>query len=123
EWAQHADKLFRASIATAPGKVPIPLMWGTDAVHGHGNVRGATLFPHNIALGATRNPGLVKRIASATALEIAATGIDWNFAPTVAVARDDRWGRTYESFSESPQLVAEMGAAAVKGLQGTPGTG
>lgn len=122
EWAEFADRLFKASIAPDPKKVPIPLMWGVDAVHGHGNVMGATLYPHNIALGATRNPELVKRIANATALEIAATGLDWNFAPTVAIARDIRWGRTYESFSEDPQLVAQMGAAAVEGLQGAAGS-
>ena len=86
EWVQLADRLFQASIAPGLDKVPIPLMWGVDAVHGHGNVMGATLFPHNIALGATRNIDLVRKIASATALEIAATGLDWNFAPTVAVA-------------------------------------
>lgn len=119
EWVQLADRLFQASIAPAPNKIPIPLMWGVDAVHGHGNLMGATLYPHNIALGATRNPDLVRTIASATALEVAATGLDWNFAPSVAVARDIRWGRTYESFSEDPQLVAQMGAAAVEGLQGT----
>lgn len=122
DWVQLADKLFQASIAQEPDKTPIPLMWGVDAVHGHGNVTGATLFPHNIALGATRNIDLVRKIASATALEIAATGLDWNFAPTVAVARDIRWGRTYESFSEDPQLVAQMGAAVVEGLQGLPGS-
>lgn len=122
EWVQFADRLFQASIAQEPNKTPIPLMWGVDAVHGHGNVMGATLFPHNIALGATRNPDLVRKIAGATALEIAATGLDWNFAPTVAVARDIRWGRTYESFSEDPQLVAQMGAAVVEGLQGTAGS-
>lgn len=122
DWVQLADKLYRASIAPDPRKIPIPLMWGVDAVHGHGNVIGATLFPHNIALGATGNPELVKKIAAATALEVAATGIDWNFAPTVAVARDIRWGRTYESFSENPELVALMGAATVEGLQGKAGS-
>lgn len=120
DWAEFADKLYRASMADAPDKTAIPLIWGTDAVHGHGNVRGATLYPHNIALGATRNEELVRIIAEATALEVAATGLDWNFAPTIAVVRDIRWGRTYEGFSEDPNLVAEMGAAAVKGLQGSP---
>ena len=122
EWVQFADKLYQASMTPEPGKIPIPLIWGVDAVHGHGNVRGATLYPHNIALGATRNADLVTRISAATALEIAATGLDWNFAPTIAVARDDRWGRTYESFSEEPNLVAKLGAAAVLGLQGQPGS-
>lgn len=119
-WASFADELYRASIEPVEGQVPIPVMWGVDAVHGHGNVRGATLYPHNIALGATRNPDLVKKIAEATALEVAATGLDWNFAPSVAVARDIRWGRTYESYAQDPALVATLGAAAVEGLQGAP---
>lgn len=118
EWVDLADRLYLASIEPADGVVPIPLFWGVDAVHGHGNVRGATLFPHNIGLGATRNAALVQEIARATAVEIAATGLDWDFAPTVAVARDIRWGRTFESYSEDPQLVATLGAAAVTGLQG-----
>lgn len=118
QWVDLADALYRASMNPGEGITPIPIIWGTDAVHGHGNVRGATLFPHNIGLGATRNTRLVEEIAAATALEMAATGLDWNFAPTVAVALDDRWGRTYESFSENPDLVAELGAAAVRGLQG-----
>jgi len=122
EWVQLAEKLFQASVTPESGKVPIPLMWGVDAVHGHGNLMGATLYPHNIALGATRNAALVKKIAAATALEVAATGIDWNFAPTVAAARDIRWGRTYESFGEDPALVTQMAAAVVEGLQGTVGS-
>ena len=122
EWLKLADEMWAASTRPLPGDEPaIPVMWGTDAVHGHTNVVGATIFPHNIALGATRDPEIVRRIGAATATEIEVTGIDWNFSPTVAVARDDRWGRTYESYSENPQLVAQMGAALVEGLQGRKG--
>ncbi len=122
EWAAYAEMLYQAAMKPETGKVAIPLLWGTDAVHGHGNLKGATLYPHNIALGATGNADLVEAIAKATALEVAVSGIDWNFAPTVAVARDDRWGRAYESFSENPALVATLGAATVRGLQGAAGT-
>lgn len=96
----------------------IPLLWATDAVHGHNNVFGATLFPHNIGLGAARDPELVRRIGEATAQEVRATGMDWAFAPTIAVAQDDRWGRTYESYSQDPKLVAQYAGAMVRGLQG-----
>ncbi|NNC59886.1 MAG: glycoside hydrolase family 3 protein [Erythrobacter sp.] len=122
DWLKLADEFWVAS--TKPlenGEPVIPAIWGTDAVHGHANVIGATIFPHNIALGATGDADLIERIGAATATEIEVTGIDWTFAPTVAVARDDRWGRTYESYSENPVLVAKMGVAMVKGLQGTPG--
>ena len=123
QWLRLADEMFDASVKPLPnGEPAIPTMWGTDAVHGHSNIVGATLFPHNIALGATGDPDLVRRIGHATAIEIEATGIDWNFSPTVAVARDDRWGRTYESYSENPELVASLGAALVEGLQGKPGS-
>jgi len=100
-------------------RLGIPLLYGVDAVHGHSNVIGAVVFPHNIGLGATRNADLVEDIARITAKEIKATGINWDFAPCVAVPRDDRWGRTYEGFAEEPMLVAELGAAAVRGLQGS----
>ncbi|WP_236672323.1 glycoside hydrolase family 3 protein [Croceicoccus sp. YJ47] len=121
EWLALADTMYDASVRPLPGGEPaVPTMWGTDAVHGHSNIVGATLFPHNIGLGATGDAGLVQRIGAATAAEIAVTGIDWNFSPTVAVARDDRWGRTYESYSENPDIVATMGAALVRGLQGEP---
>ncbi len=99
-------------------RLGIPLLYGVDAVHGHSNVIGAVVFPHNIGLGATRNASLVEEISRITAKEVKATGINWDFAPCVAVPRDDRWGRTYEGFAEEPQLVAELGAAAVRGLQG-----
>ncbi len=122
EWLRYADEMYAASVQPLPNGEPvIPTMWGTDAVHGHTNVVGATIFPHNIALGAAGDADLVRRIGQATAVEIEVTGIDWNFSPTVAVARDDRWGRTYESYSENPDLVAELGAALVEGLQGTRG--
>lgn len=122
EWLKLADAYWAASTAPLPGDEPaIPALWATDAVHGHANVIGATVFPHNIALGATGEADLIRRIGAATAVEIEVTGIDWTFAPTIAVARDDRWGRTYESYSEDPALVARMGAAMVEGLQGRPG--
>ena len=122
DWLKLADEFWEAS--TKPlsnGEPVIPTIWGTDAVHGHANVIGATIFPHNIGLGATGEPDLIRRIGAATATEIEVTGFDWTFAPTVAVARDDRWGRTYESYSEDPALVARMGVAMVEGLQGRPG--
>lgn len=124
DWLKLADEMWDASTAPLPnGEPAIPAIWGTDAVHGHTNVVGATIFPHNIGLGAARDPDLVRRIGAATAAEIAATGIDWNFSPTVAVAQDDRWGRTYESYSEDPALTAELGAALVQGLQGKANPG
>jgi beta-glucosidase len=124
EWLALADSFWEASTAPLPGGEPaIPVLWATDAVHGHSNLGAATLFPHNIGLGATRDADLLRRIGVATAAEIAVTGIDWTFAPTLAVVTDDRWGRTYESFSQDPALVAELGRAKVLGLQGAPGTG
>lgn len=122
QWLKLADEMWDASTRPLPGGEPIiPTMWGTDAVHGHTNVIGATIFPHNIGLGATRDADLLRRIGHATAREIEATGIDWNFSPTVAVAQDDRWGRTYESYSEDPDIVAPLGAALIEGLQGRIG--
>lgn len=122
DWLKLADEFWEASTKPlANGEPVIPTIWGTDAVHGHANVIGATIFPHNIALGATGDPDLIRQIGAATATEIEVTGIDWTFAPTVAVARDDRWGRTYESYSEDPALVSRMGVAMVEGLQGKPG--
>jgi beta-glucosidase len=99
-------------------RLKIPLLYGVDAVHGHSNVVGAVLFPHNVGLGATRDPQLVEEIGRVTASEVRATGIEWAFAPCVTVPQDDRWGRAYEGFSEDPELVAQLGAAAVRGLQG-----
>ena len=121
EWLALADRFYEASLA-APDSAGIPVLWGTDAVHGHNNIPGATIFPHNIALGAARDPQLIRRIGEITALEVRVTGLDWAFSPTVAVARDARWGRTYESYSENAQLVREYAVAMVTGLQGVPGT-
>ena len=118
DWVALAEKMYQASVDDSLDGSKIPTMWGTDAVHGHNNVIGATLFPHNIGLGAANNPELIEKIASVTAVEVMATGIDWVFAPTVAVVRDDRWGRTYEGYSEDPAIVREYSAAIVNGLQG-----
>ncbi|GAB4495508.1 MAG: glycoside hydrolase family 3 N-terminal domain-containing protein [Anaerolineales bacterium] len=98
----------------------VPLIYGVDAVHGHNNLLNATIFPHNIGLGAANDPDLVRRIAQATAIEMAATGVPWNFAPTIAVPQDIRWGRTYEGFSESTEIVTRLGAAYIAGLQAFP---
>jgi len=118
DWLALADAFHDASIDRDDGLPAIPVIWGTDAVHGANNVFGATLFPHNIGLGAGANPQLLRLIGAATAREVAATGIYWNFAPTLAVPRNDRWGRTYEGYSEQPGLVAELGAALIEGMQG-----
>ncbi len=99
------------------------MIWGTDAVHGHSNIIGATLFPHNIGLGAMRDPALIEKIGAATAEEIRVTGQEWTFAPTVAVPQDFRWGRAYEGYSSDPQLVASYVGAMVRGLQGPPDGG
>ena len=120
-WLALADAYHQASVDRDDGRPVIPVIWGTDAVHGHNNVFGATLFPHNIGLGATASPELLRLIGAATAREVAATGIYWNFAPTLAVPRNDRWGRTYEGYSEHPGLVAELGAALIEGMQGAVG--
>ncbi len=122
EWLALADRFYEASMDPSHGPRPIPTMWGTDAVHGHNNVVGASIFPHNIGLGAAHDPELIRRIGEVTAIEVRATGIEWTFGPTLAVVRDDRWGRTYESYSEDPQIVREYAAAMVLGLQGKPGT-
>lgn len=118
DWLALADAFYDASMDESDGGAAIPLIWGTDAVHGHNNVRGATLFPHNIGLGATRNPDLIQRIGEVTALEVVATGIDWTFGPTLAVVRDDRWGRTYEGYSEDPEIVRQFAGRMITGLQG-----
>jgi beta-glucosidase len=115
-WTDMYDGYQKLALQT---RLKIPILYGVDAVHGHNNVLGAVVFPHNVGLGATRDAKLVEEIARITAEEVRATGIQWAFAPCVAVARDERWGRAYESFSEDPALVAELGAAAVRGLQGT----
>ena len=114
-WADMTDAYHAAARAT---RLSIPLVYGVDAVHGHANVRGATVFPHHIGLGCAGDPELVERVARITALEVAGTGVDWSFAPMLAAARDPRWGRTYESFGEDPALTGPLGAAEVRGLQG-----
>ena len=117
DWLAFARDLREASVKTSSNSIGIPIIWGTDAVHGHNNVRGATIFPHNIGLGAINDPDLIRQIGVATAAEVGATGIDWTFAPTVAQAKDYRWGRTYESYSEDPTLVREYAAAMVEGIE------
>ena len=112
-----AGQYHQASLDT-DAITPIPVIWGTDAVHGHNNVYGATLFPHNIGLGAAHDPELLERIGEATGQSTRATGIGWIFGPTLAVAQDARWGRTYESFSADGALVREYAAAYIKGIQG-----
>ena len=122
EWLALADRFWEASMDGPADRPRIPVMWGIDAVHGHANIVGATIFPQNIGLGATRNRDLIRRIGEVTALEMQVTGADWDFSPTLAVVRDDRWGRTYEGFSEDPEIVRDYAGAMVEGLQGRPGT-
>jgi beta-glucosidase len=114
-WADVYDGLQRGALAAPLG---IPMIYGIDAVHGHNNVAGATLFPHNIGLGAAHDPCLIRDVQAATARQVRATGQDWAFAPTLAVVRDDRWGRTYEGFSEDPRITRAYGYDAMRGLQG-----
>ena len=109
------DGFQDAALGTRLG---IPILYGADGVHGHGNVGGAVIFPQQVGLGATRDPELVEEIGGVTASEMAATGVRWNYAPVVAVPQDIRWGRTYESYGEQTELVSELGAASVRGLQG-----
>ena len=117
-WADMTDQFQKVALS---GRLGIPLLYGSDAVHGHNNLLGAVLYPHNIGLGATRDQGLVARIARATAEDMAATGVNWTFSPCLCVVRDVRWGRSYESFGERPDLVARM-SSAVGGYQGQPGS-
>jgi beta-glucosidase len=116
-WADMVDTFQQAALNT---RLAIPILYGVDSVHGHGNLNGATVFPHNIGLGATRDPKLVEKVGAITAEETRASGPQWVFAPCICVARDDRWGRTYESFGEDPALVASM-ETIIDGLQGAPG--
>jgi beta-glucosidase len=116
-WADMVDRFQRAALAT---RLHIPLLYGIDSVHGDGNMLGATVFPHNIGLGATRDPDLVREAAHVTASETRSSGPQWTFAPCICAARDDRWGRTYESFGEDPRLVEKM-ETAIDGFQGRPG--
>jgi len=114
-WADYYDMLQSHALKS---RLKIPMIYGVDAVHGHNNVTGAVIFPHNVGLGATRNAKLIEQAARVTAEEVAATGMDWAFAPCLAVARNEHWGRTYESFGEDPELAKSLGTAHVKGLQG-----
>jgi beta-glucosidase len=122
-WIETVRAFNAVAMEQRPGHVPIPIMFGIDAVHGNNNVVGATLFPHNSALGATHDPELIQRIGKVTARETAAAGIDWAFAPTLTVPRNDRWGRAYEGYSEDPELVRAYSARMIQGLQGAPGKG
>lgn len=122
DWVAMNDAYWAASMSDDDHHLAIPILYGVDAIHGHNNVRGATLFPHNIGLGAANDIDLVRRIARVTAREILATGVDWTFAPNLAVARNINWGRTYESFSENPDIVTSFASNIVDGLQGDLGT-
>lgn len=117
-WLELADEFYNASIDPEGVEVAIPCIWGIDAVHGHANLSGAIVFPHNIGLGAMNNPDLIEQIASVTAHELTVSGHDWTFAPTLAVPQDIRWGRSYEGFSEDPSIVKSYGGRIVIGLQG-----
>ena len=122
DWLAAADAYFEASVDLEGVRVAVPIMWGIDAVHGHNNVIGGTIFPHNVGLGAANDADLVREIGAVVARELRVTGHDWTFAPTIAVPQDDRWGRTYEGFSEDPDLVARYAPAYVEGFQGRPGS-
>jgi beta-glucosidase len=122
-WLATAQAFDAVAREMRPGHTPIPLMIGIDAVHGNNNLVGATLFPHNSALGAMRDPALIARIGQATAEETAAMGFNWAFAPTLAVPQDIRWGRAYEGYGQMPELVASYAGAMIRGLQGAPGKG
>jgi len=122
DWVDMNDAYWAASMEEDGSHLAIPLIYGIDAIHGNNNIRGATVFPHNIGLGATNDPELLERIALVTAKEILATGVDWTFAPTLAVARDNHWGRVYESYSEDPAIVSSYAGGFVRGLQGDLGT-
>lgn len=117
DWRAIANAFHDEALESSSG---IPLLWGTDAVHGHNNVYGATLFPHNIGLGAANDADLMLQIGQHTALDLHETGIDWVFAPTLAIPQDFRWGRTYEGYSQDPQIVARLGSALIRGIQGDP---
>ncbi len=118
KWATMVRQYRAASTRPAPNGVAVPILFGVDAVHGHSNLPGATIFPHNIGLGAAHDPALIRRIGAVTAAEVSASGIEWTFAPTLAVPQDLRWGRSYEAYSADPKLVADYARAMVLGLQG-----
>lgn len=117
DWLAMADLYYKESVKSSSR---IPIIWGTDAVHGHNNLAGATIFPHNIGLGAANDPSLMRNIGIATAREVAVTGIDWVFAPTLAIVQDIRWGRTYEGYSSDPEIVSSLSKEILLGLQGHP---
>lgn len=121
KWLALADAFYDASVDTSGDRTAVPIIWGTDAVHGHSNIVGATIFPHNVGLGAMRDPDLIERIAEATALELRSTGMEWTFAPTITVPQDGRWGRAYEGYSQDPAIVASYVGRFIQGLQGKPG--
>jgi len=122
-WLATARAFNAVADEPHPGRTHIPLMFGIDAVHGNSNIVGATVFPHNIGLGAMHDPALMAKIGRATAEETAAAGIDWAFGPTLTVPQDERWGRAYEGYSEDPKVVASYAGVMVEGLQGPPGKG
>ncbi len=122
DWVVMNDAYWAASMTQDERHLAIPVLYGVDAIHGNNNIRGATLFPHNIGLGAANDPDLVRRIAEVTAREVLAAGIEWVFAPNLAVARNIHWGRTYESYSEDTAIVTAYAAEFVKGLQADLGT-
>ena len=123
DWDRMVREYRTASLRPAANGIAIPIIFGVDAVHGHNNIPEATIFPHNIGLGAARDAQMIRRIGAATAAEVAGSGIEWTFAPTLAVPQDPRWGRTYEGYSSDPAIVAEYAAAMVEGLQGTMAPG
>jgi beta-glucosidase len=118
DWVEMNDAYWKASTEKDDDHLGIPILYGLDAVHGNNNVKGATVFPHNIGLGAANDTQLIKQIAQVTAKEVLATGVDWTFAPNLAVARDYHWGRNHESFSEDPAIVNNYATKIVQGLQG-----
>ncbi|HMI18286.1 MAG TPA: glycoside hydrolase family 3 N-terminal domain-containing protein [Sphingomonas sp.] len=122
-WLATSRAFNAVANETRPGHTTIPIIFGIDAVHGNANIVGATVFPHNIGLGAMHDPALMTKIGRATAEETAAAGIDWAFGPTLTVPQDERWGRAYEGYSEDPAVVASYAGAMVEGLQGPPGKG
>jgi len=122
DWISATQAYHAVALESRPGHVPIPLIMGMDSVHGASNIPGAVVFPHNIGLGAARDPALIEQMAAVTATETAAAGFDWAFSPAVSVPQDDRWGRSYEGYSERPEIVAEYARAFIAGLQGAPGT-
>jgi beta-glucosidase len=122
DWLKLADAFWEAANSAQWAGEKIPPIFGIDAVHGHANVPGATIFPQNVGLGAMRDPDLIEKIGQVTAKEMTVTGLEWDFSPTIAVARDDRWGRSYESFSENPEVVRTYAPRMIEGLQGRAGT-